>query len=471
MTELQPNMRLLELLGPEIKCPYPPVSTVTFYKGSSSHCADARENVLEVLRERIQAILVANTWLAGEFRREGRGKGQMEVEKKGGRKGKGKLQFFAPKSKQGLDVNKHLQVLELEGLRPDLDSNVLGSVCEPALVRPHKKMKRGDPLFRVTVANAGSDHIALIMSISHGIADGSTFYAIYGMLDQASKVLAMNPVREMESIDASRAATGRGKNAFLESVPFVIGCATNKLLRPQPQKCVRSVNLDWLEDQKKKEAAEAKVKSVTTNDVLTSFFLQNCGATWGVMTINFRNRLLDLTMQHAGNYEGALMFWCEEASTVGIRAAAGNSKKTSSPNLQAPREDVPGALAAMKGGALGMVTNWAGLYADVRLPGVEQVLHLPVPSKASGMPYTARCVIFRPTSTTLGATIAIHDKTKLKALLDSPAFGSELIPATPPTAAVVDLAMFVLRQIARIALITPIYLLYLLVILKRELRI
>ena len=106
-------MKTMELLEPELRCPYPPVSTVTFYK-QNSISADTREAVLEFLHKRVQEILLANTWLAGEFRREAKGR-------------KGKIQFLVPK-KQGVDSKRHVMSADLEGIRPDLDSNTLGKV-------------------------------------------------------------------------------------------------------------------------------------------------------------------------------------------------------------------------------------------------------------------------------------------------------------------------------------------------------
>lgn len=119
------------------------------------------------------------------------------------------------------------------------------------------------------------------------------------------------------------------------------------------------VDTAWLEEQKR------SFKSfVSSNDVLTSWFLKDFD--YGLMSVNFRGRLCDLDATYAGNYKKGLAFWPEDVtSPPQVREALGS--------FRARREDTPRWPVRV-----GVATNWASVYQELRLKSCREVLHLPV---------------------------------------------------------------------------------------------
>ena len=126
---------------------------------------------------------------------------------------------------------------------------------------------------------------------------------------------------------------------------------------------------EWVAAEKERHAASdatSGVPWVSSNDVLTSWFLRQGGYSYGFMAINLRRKLAGLTDESAGNYEGAIQFWPEE-----FRQAAGIRRSLQPPNMfQAGRQDVPGFWRSLRS-HFGVATNWSSLQSELHLPGCE----------------------------------------------------------------------------------------------------
>ena len=59
-------------------------------------------------------------------------------------------------------------------------------------------LNKEELLFRVSLIDTGKNTFAIILSISHILADGFTFYTIYKMLSDDQPALILNAEREHE---------------------------------------------------------------------------------------------------------------------------------------------------------------------------------------------------------------------------------------------------------------------------------
>ena len=76
---------------------------------------------------------------------------------------------------------------------------------------------------------------------------------------------------------------------------------------------------------------------VSTNDILTSWFLRASGADIGMMSINFRNRVKTLTDDMAGNYESGILYRPPDYENASmIRKSLANYHRASEPETSLP---------------------------------------------------------------------------------------------------------------------------------------
>ena len=103
----------------------------------------------------------------------------------------------------------------------------LTELLDPYLV-PHTKalinVLPAPALFKVTLLKMRADRFMLVMSISHVISDGSTYYALYGMLSQGSRPFAQPRslrVERIRKLKPSLDAIMGGNGKLTESLDWV----------------------------------------------------------------------------------------------------------------------------------------------------------------------------------------------------------------------------------------------------------
>jgi hypothetical protein len=140
---------------------------------------------------------------------------------------------------------------------------------------------RDEPLFKVSLlpdADRPKDRFALLVSMSHALADGHTFYAVHNMLSSATPVVALNPTRVLHAARAIDAA--KGTRVADQGLPdpyqgvvilrILTGMLLSKLLGPKTKTAMYLVDDAWVAREKRVAAAEGLVKFVSTNDLVTS---------------------------------------------------------------------------------------------------------------------------------------------------------------------------------------------------------
>ena len=221
---------------------------------------------------------------------------------------------------------------------------------------------------------------ALIVSIGHTIADGYTFYTLYGMLDGSTPVQSLTVERQQSFATTLEEVRGPVFIKWVKSLPVLIGILFNKFIRRRPPGVIYKVNMKYIEEVKKNFQAQLQLQLgadtsvfISTNDIITSWFFHLCQCNLGMMAINLRNRFISYTDTHAGNYETVLWYNRSDYSQpVFIRDSLKVCRSKSS--------RVPSVIDSLWL-QFGMISNWSGFYSEVSLGGSSRpVCHMPLTS-------------------------------------------------------------------------------------------
>lgn len=342
------------------------ISTITWFRGDCQHAAS-------IVRAKTQNLLEANRWLTGHVTSS-------------------KLVYNPNKL---INMEEYFQCLapEKSSLARDTALDQLG-VNSSALLVLHGP---GQSLFKVSIVPCSknpSAHFAVVVSISHIVADGYTFYALHGML-LGGKVEPMVVKRIYDTRQQQIAAMGKHEYSVTSSAGFIVnnivGVIYSKLFGVKVHSHYRCVLLDTdaMAEAKSAIAPTKEVPFCSTNDILTSWYLQNSGK-HGFMAINWRDRLPGHTQNHAGNYDNFLFFYKEDSSTPGLIRQALNffQRVVTSPRMPTFWEMATGSNA--------IATNWSSFAQPNVIDGCEEELHLPIHIIASILPCTMSILcIFR----------------------------------------------------------------------------
>jgi hypothetical protein len=115
------------------------------------------------------------------------------------------------------------------------------------------------------------------------------------------------------------------------------------------------IKSSWLNEQKASfSCADKDVRWVSTNDVLTSWFMKTSRASAGLMTVNARNRVTGLTSAHAGNYQVTFLYYPEEfAEPCDIRKSVDRFSASNGNDIKTGR-----------GERVAFISSWTQFYKD-----------------------------------------------------------------------------------------------------------
>eukprot|EP00929_Paragymnodinium_shiwhaense_P101952 TRINITY_DN65153_c0_g1_i1.p1 TRINITY_DN65153_c0_g1~~TRINITY_DN65153_c0_g1_i1.p1 ORF type:complete len:491 (+),score=70.22 TRINITY_DN65153_c0_g1_i1:67-1539(+) len=362
----------------------PSINTVTFFEG---------EPPVEWLRSRIDMLLVEHPWLAGRLTGQ-LGQAELHVDDPG-------------------PADDYLLQVESPELQPGLSLEETKEVVSPYLIKSGVEcLSQDEPLFRVVLVSMSPGSFALVVSMSHVLGDGHSYYQVLGCLSEdITDFPEMDPVRRLGFPRACAMSIGSEKLAWVGSRQARLGNTFSRVCSGQRRWSVWEVDASFIDAEKKLYNPSADMDSaptgqgatpgtpwVSTNDVLTSWFLRAGRYSYGFMRVNFRNKGLgDLASKHMGNYEAGIQFWPDEFATpLGVRRSL-----LDPPWFRTARTDVPGLLQSVRG-RFAVATNWTSLQKEVRLPGCETQLHLPVVSDPQ---VEGAMIVFRPSASRLAVAL------------------------------------------------------------------
>jgi hypothetical protein len=346
--------RDIELIGGNYN-----ISTLTVFKGVNFPVATLRNKVREILKK--------NLWLCCRLMTDNT------------------HQFVAvcPTEYSESFLNEHFIIDMDRSIDSDLDyCALMKDLEEEVLVKPSAKSVDTDtPRFRITICKSKSGGFTMCVSLCHVIADGATFYRLYGMLSESAEVCSLVPARVMAFDEEVK------RNLIFTKIPHspLALASIVKLIMFGHSFNAKTYVVDeqWVARRKTAVASSVSAAAdsntsapfVSTNDILTSWLCVITEVDFAGMAVNFRNRMLDITSDHVGNYVELVLYRRADcAHPLQIRRSLATFKSESNTFLTAWEQWEWNGL---------VLTNWASLYEDVQLEGCEHVCHLPL---VSGLP-------------------------------------------------------------------------------------
>lgn len=284
-----------------------------------------------------------------------------------------------------------------------------------------------EPLFRVTIVpcRANPAHaFAMVVSVSHLVADGYTFYRIHNMLcSQEEEVVPLLPERIETTMQQQEVALGKAELGYGASVGLMMsmvrGLLITKLVGPAAGGQFHMVDPIKIAQEKTRAAEASGQPFVSSNDVITSWFLQNCKCDYGFMTFNLRNRIAGHTDRHAGNYASGLFYRRADSAFPGlIRQSVSSLRRAITKDSPMP------TCWESATGSVGMATNWATFAKLNIIQGCQEELHVPLYDVVDSVPGSmAILILFRSGPRGL-ALYTVGSPDKLEALRSSAPFFS-----------------------------------------------
>jgi len=339
------------------------ITTATFFTGDLALA-------VSLVRTRLELLLKANPWAAG----------RVVTDQKGGG-----LHLVHPSAPTEQIMEAILQVspsdLNIHAGMPYEEIMRRVSESTAQLKRGHEYINKPDPVLRVTLTSDASGGFALIVSLSHTVADGHTYYSLLSMLSSHGDIHSLNPKRDPSVDSALKRSLGTNEQKFFDEDPSVNIDAS--LLMRDLQPLAFMVDADAVG--KCKIGMEGSATGfVSTNDILTSCSARLMPVKLLGMAVNMRKRVPQLCDDDAGNYERLLIYDTTDLTPATVRASLAGPPFMGNWNEMS---DFPA------GNKIGMITNWSSFADPPEIDGCPQQLHLPCCSMV-GNPET--CIIFRP---------------------------------------------------------------------------
>jgi hypothetical protein len=340
------------------------ITTISFYNGNFHDASTA-------LRAQFALVVAKNRWLAGRL-----------VKAKSGVV----LRQPANPSAQEIDAIFTATSADATGTGFKLiPTSPYTQICTEIYTSKKVTVESGSslvdknkPIAILTLAESVKGEFALIFSLSHAVADGRTYYEILKMLQPGAVSRELQTTRVMSFSESMRDKCGRKEIDWADS-PSTNFMYTVSML-PAMLECGKKVtchafNLDdeRLAATKLKEAKDGGVPYVTTNDILTSGFFNECGSRIGMMGFDCREKIDGVSADLAGNYVTALILDPDVFATP-----ATLRKMYSSTPYKTTERPLSGCCGCADA-SFAMVTNWSSFAGGlITLEGCELVIHLPV---------------------------------------------------------------------------------------------
>jgi hypothetical protein len=360
----------------------PAVCTITFFEGDITAASS-------FLKNRISEVLALNPWLGGKLDDSTK-----------------KIELVYPT--EPISVNQVLTVLTepVKDIQMNTEYESLMKACIPLSVKANgwkqfeaKEIVSKFVIVPTSAKDSDTPGFAFIFSLSHTIADGHTYYEILNMLsDNPSTVVrALNTARkpEYEEVYLNRLVTPQVLQ-FYYSLTLMKSDVMGMFRKPASRVLAYFIDEEKV-NQTKKEFNSSPESFVSTNDVVTSHFMNACSPRLGMMAINYRGRCPILEPNDAGNYEDLLLSDCDSFKTpAAVRASLNPTAEGAYTGLNKP---LPGFFEKLE---YATITSWAlkgtNPPFDLSTGGCKQLLHLPIfflPVPVEKCP-SDTAILFRP---------------------------------------------------------------------------
>lgn len=384
----------------------PSVTTISYFKSGHHHGHSGAS-----IRARLRLICEANPWLTGRLLKDKKRHAD-------------RVLLCAANVITESDLDAILST-EDSGLTTNLDNTspyaeqAAAVLASPAQVPVGYNLigtpNRISKFTLVPMKNGHGASLALIISMTHAVVDGYTYYKIVSMLSGSSDIESLSWSRKQDFVPKMKHAMGAEEHAMLLSPGLTLGMVLPKICccgggggGGGPAK-FQARFVDEAKVTEAKSEATSRVKdsqlpmafACSTNDILTSSFAQASRASMTLMAVNWRARIEDIDMSDSGNYE-SVMVYDEPSAAKPELIRRSLEARADGLYRRVNGLALPGFFGLLKT-KFAMITNWAfpSFKADLRLRDDQDcdisdglTLHLPIyDPKAILFPVA---IIFRP---------------------------------------------------------------------------
>lgn len=363
----------------------------------------------DALKDRVERMVASNPWLTGRFVK---------------RNGTTEIGYNAEPADEEIDElirvvdDPELGKYGTEGGVPSYSR--LMDMVGPHLVRAGLDELNPQVLWKLVIVKPS----VLIVSMTHGLGDGSSYYTIFQMLISGKNIRSLPVERFFGLREAKIKVFGSPEEANLGSnwgviLAFVRGFFVSAAVAPWFPGVDRATGRFFLVDNERiKEAKEAVdpsvdgVPYVSTNDIITSWFFKTAGIHHSFMVINLRGRAEELKEPDSiGNNQDLIFYRSpDDAETPS------SIRKSLIHMRRAVTGDVPVRPSEIAFNPLSIVTNWS-TFADLgAAEGFKIVNHAPVSPIEKNAPHNmAVAIVFEARPGQLGVMV-VGTPSKLKNL-------------------------------------------------------
>ncbi len=258
---------------------------------------------------------------------------------------------------------------------------------------------KNHPLFKVTVIPDAVDfftQFAVVVSISHMVGDGHTYYKLFHMLSAQNPVETMNPIRHSDFAAQMEAHMGGSEAFYLRKTNPELVEETLKTASANPKKKVVTgdaggvdvsretllftISKPWLDEQMKDVVQDGVDEASMSNaDVVLSWWYRTSSADIGLYPHELRAVLPVLNDLDAGNYNTPIPFTRDDYSTPQqIHGAIKLGKRSGSSLSGAPLEPLPKKSTGM---SFAVGVDWNKYFPKGKKyeeEGIVEDLHIPL---------------------------------------------------------------------------------------------
>lgn len=301
---------------------------------------------VEFLAKRCGEMLRANPWLAGRLKTID-GQPHLVWDAESSTEAAAELfQVVDVASLPGVaDVNAVVDAINLNTGpdTPPLAAPLEAMVCKAGSLSIDKDV----PIVRIRLVTDGKG-FCVMLTMSHSIGDGAVMYQFHAMLSNGA--VPMDATRQNKNVIPSiKGHKDRivGEHLFKE--------VTNA---PQPTSTFGFgacyIDQNQIDAVKRAHVATPEAKFISTNDIVTSWFLATTKTDVGIMAWNTR-KPCGVESTAAGNYIDTLAVDPQSMTPAGIRRIVNDTAPPLSLSPGPPR--------------VGLVTNWTQHHTHIDLPG------------------------------------------------------------------------------------------------------
>jgi hypothetical protein len=366
----------------------PAVTSISFFTGEDVHF----ENSLEHLKDRIASICTANPWLAGKLVKN------KKIHKN--------VLLAVPTEITSTDLDAIL--VSQEDSLSGISTSTPYTTLSKAVSKSNAMVKEGFNLIgkdlrvcKFTLLPVANGQVVFILSITHAVVDGFTYYKIMNMLTDGMEIEKLSFIRKHAFVPQMHEAMGKEECKLLFSPGLMLNFMPGMLFGPTARFDARFIDEEKVRAAKEEalcRGSEEIEYACSTNDIITTTFGNAAKAELLMMTINLRNRVTEATDNDAGNYETAILF---DAASSAHPEAIRKTLRKGGPFTRVGGTPLPGFFKLIRA-RLALITNWVfpAFKADLQLRNANDektasAIHLHLPIYAAGVPFPI-AVVFRP---------------------------------------------------------------------------